>query len=73
MGLAQYKTVPIRPTLPPDPPPASDPEIMTADEVAAYLRIHPRTVTDRARRGEIPGRRIGNLWRFSRKAITALI
>jgi len=48
-------------------------EIMTAQEVAEYLRIDQRTVTQHAMRGVIPGRQFGKLWRFSRKAIVALL
>jgi excisionase family DNA binding protein len=40
--------------------------IWDSSEAAAYLRIHPRTLTRMARRGEIPSIHIGKLWRFRR-------
>lgn len=40
--------------------------IWTSDEAAEYLRIHPRTLTRLAKRGEIPSIQIGRLWRFRR-------
>jgi excisionase family DNA binding protein len=51
----------------------SDLEIMTTAEVAAFLRITERTVTNLAKRGVIPGRQFGTLWRFSRHAIVAVM
>jgi excisionase family DNA binding protein len=44
-------------------------DILNAAEVAALLRIHPVTVRLQAAAGVIPGRQIGNRWRFSRKRI----
>jgi excisionase family DNA binding protein len=40
--------------------------IWNSYEAAQYLRIHPRTLTRMARRGEIPSIQIGRLWRFRR-------
>jgi len=40
--------------------------IWNSCEAAEYLRIHPRTLTRMARRGEIPSIQIGRLWRFRR-------
>jgi excisionase family DNA binding protein len=48
------------------------PDVMTAKEVAAYLRICHKSVINRARAGDIPGKRIGSQSRFSRKAIEGL-
>lgn len=45
------------------PPPGP---IWNSCEAAQYLRIHPRTLTRMARRGEIPSIQIGRLWRFRR-------
>lgn len=44
-------------------------EIMTAQEVADYLNIHPLTVHKYARQGKIPAFKIGTDWRFHRKYI----
>jgi excisionase family DNA binding protein len=41
-------------------------EVLNAEEVAKILRIHPVTARLKAAAGEIPGKRIGNRWRFSR-------
>jgi len=44
-------------------------EIMTAKEIAEYLKIHPLTVHRYAREGKIPAFKIGTDWRFHRKHI----
>jgi excisionase family DNA binding protein len=44
-------------------------EILEPDEVADMLRIHVRTVKLLANRGELPGFRVGNQWRFRRSDI----
>jgi excisionase family DNA binding protein len=41
-------------------------EVMTVQEVAAYLRIAEATVYELARAGEIPAARVGRVWRFRR-------
>lgn len=38
--------------------------IWDSETAAAYLQIHPRTLTRMARNGEIPGFQIGTHWRF---------
>ena len=45
---------------------AMDAEIMTLDEAAAYLRVHPRTLRTKASEGEVPAAKIGRVWRFHR-------
>lgn len=44
-------------------------EILTLEETAAYLRLPLEIVERQAHRGEIPGRRIEETWRFLRSAI----
>lgn len=44
-------------------------DTLTVAELAVMLRIHPVTVRLKAAAGEIPGRQIGNRWRFSRARI----
>jgi len=44
-------------------------ETMSARELAEYLGLHYRTVLNLARRGLIPGRRVGGTWRFHRRTI----
>ena len=46
-----------------------DKEIMTAKEVADYLKLHPLTVHRYARDGKIPAFKIGTDWRFHKKYI----
>jgi excisionase family DNA binding protein len=59
------------PNLPNPEPLASD--ILTADELAGMLHLHVVTVRLMAKSGEIPGRQIGNRWRFSRSRIVEWI
>lgn len=44
-------------------------EIMTIEEVAAYLRVSERTVYDWAQKGELPGGKLGTTWRFKRQEV----
>lgn len=50
-----------------------NPDIIDAKEVALILKINRVTVTKWAREGKIPGRRIGYVYRFSRKEIEQLL
>lgn len=49
-----------------------DREIWTAQEVADYLRCTARHVTACANRKELPGFKVGNIWRFRAKDIQGL-
>jgi excisionase family DNA binding protein len=51
----------------------SELDILTVDEAAQLLRIPPRAVREQARRGDLPARRLGRTWRFSRKALVAWV
>ena len=44
-------------------------EILTAQEVAKYLRVHPYTVKRLARAGKLPGFKVGGQWRFRKDKI----
>ncbi len=44
-------------------------EVLTLDEAAAYLRLHPRTLRLRATEGLIPGAKIGRVWRFHKQQL----
>jgi excisionase family DNA binding protein len=46
-----------------------DPEIMTADELAAYLKVSTATVYRLFKRRNLPGFRIGTEYRFRRAVI----
>jgi excisionase family DNA binding protein len=45
------------------------PEILTLDDLVAFLRIERADVLSRLAAGELPARRFGSEWRFSRTAI----
>ena len=44
-------------------------DILTTEEVCAFLRIDLAAVEERLRAGDIPARRFGVEWRFSKAAI----
>jgi excisionase family DNA binding protein len=43
--------------------------LLTPKEAAAYLRVSIATLTRLSRAGELPGVRIGKLWRYSKSAL----
>lgn len=45
------------------------PEVLTTDQLAALLQVDRDTVRRLAARGELPGRKVGGHWRFSRQAV----
>ena len=49
------------------------PPMMTAGQVALTLGCHPSTVRKKAKRGELPGRKVAGMLRFRREEIEALI
>jgi excisionase family DNA binding protein len=57
-------------------PPRGEPlmptdQVMTVDEVAAYLKVHESTIYRLLKAHDIPGFRIGSDWRFLLKEIDA--
>lgn len=46
-----------------------DRDVLTLDEAAAYLRVHPRTLRTKASKGEVPAAKIGRVWRFHRNQL----
>ena len=48
-------------------------EILTIDEVAAYLKAGKRTVYRLAANGKLPAFKLGGTWRFSRADIDSWI
>ncbi len=44
-------------------------EIMTLEEVAAYLRVKPQTIYTWAQDKKIPAAKLGKEWRFKRSII----
>lgn len=49
------------------------PPLLTARELAAQLRVSERQVQRAAARGELPGLRIGRLWRFDEAEVRAAL
>jgi len=49
------------------------PEILTLQQAAELLQVSERTLTRMAKRGELPGTRIGGQWRFDRDRLKALV
>ena len=43
--------------------------LLDVGEAARLLRIHPKTLRSKARRGVIPGVQVGRLWRFRASAL----
>ena len=51
--------------------PLAAPEVLTLEGAAELLQLAPDAVAELAAAGELPGRRIGDEWRFSRAAVLA--
>jgi len=47
----------------------TDDEIMTLEEVAAYLKLKPQTIYTWAQEKKIPAAKLGKEWRFKRSII----
>ncbi len=43
--------------------------VLTIDELAGYLKLSKSTLYHLARRGDVPGLKIGKHWRFHKAAI----
>jgi excisionase family DNA binding protein len=48
---------------------ARTPDVLTTEEAAELLQVEPQVVEQLAQDGELPGRRLGDSWRFARQAI----
>ena len=51
--------------------PHDPPEVMNAEQAAEFLQLEVRIVLELAEAGELPGRKVGTVWRFSRAAVLA--
>jgi len=51
--------------------PYDPPEVMNAEQAAAFLQIEEAAVLEMAEGGRLPGRRLPGGWRFSRAALVA--
>ena len=49
--------------------PFEPPEVLSPAEVADLLHVEEELVAELADKGELPGRKIGDEWRFSRTAV----
>jgi excisionase family DNA binding protein len=49
--------------------PSEAPDVLTVDEVADLLKVAPEAIEELAAAGELPGRRVGEEWRFARSAV----
>ena len=45
------------------------PDVMTIDELAAYLQLSKSTLYKLAQEGKVPGQKVGKHWRFHKGAI----
>jgi excisionase family DNA binding protein len=59
-------TYSFQPYDPPDPP-----EVMNAEQAGHFLQINESVIVELAEAGKLPGRKLGNTWRFSRAALIA--
>jgi excisionase family DNA binding protein len=47
----------------------TEPDVLTVEQLARLLQVDEKSVRSLAASGEIPGRKIGRHWRFSRQAV----
>ncbi|HWH55075.1 MAG TPA: helix-turn-helix domain-containing protein [Gaiellaceae bacterium] len=46
-----------------------EPDVLTVEQLAELLQVDEKTVRTLASKGELPGRKLGRHWRFSRHAV----
>lgn len=51
--------------------PARCEPLIAADRAAELLKLHPKTVKRLAQAGELPGMKIGRVWRFRESSLDA--
>lgn len=47
------------------------PEVMSSEQAGKFLQIDHQSVIELAEAGQLPGRKLGKVWRFSRDALVA--
>lgn len=47
------------------------PDVMNAKQAGQFLQIEEKLVIELAEKGELPGKKLGPVWRFSRDALVA--
>ena len=45
------------------------PDVMTIDELAAYLQLSKSTLYKLAQEGKVPGQKVGKHWRFRKETV----
>jgi excisionase family DNA binding protein len=48
---------------------AAEPDVLTVEQLAELLQVDEKTVRTLAASGDVPGRKLGRHWRFSRQAV----
>lgn len=48
-------------------------EVLTPDEAARLLKVSKKTLLRHAREGQVPGTKLGRVWRFRRSELLALL
>jgi excisionase family DNA binding protein len=48
---------------------ARGPDVLTVEQLAEFLQVDEKEVRALAAKGELPGRKLGRHWRFSRQAV----
>jgi excisionase family DNA binding protein len=46
-----------------------EPDVLTVEQLAQLLQVDEKTVRSLAAKGDLPGRKLGRNWRFSRQAV----
>src|SRR5438874_12605214 len=50
-------------------PQLHEPDVLTVEQLAELLQVDEKTLRSLAAKGELPGRKVGRHWRFSRQAV----
>ncbi len=50
-------------------PQLREPDVLTVEQLAELLQVDEKTLRSLAAKGELPGRKVGRHWRFSRQAV----
>jgi len=50
-------------------PQLREPDVLTVEQLAELLQVDEKTLRSLAGKGELPGRKVGRHWRFSRQAV----
>jgi excisionase family DNA binding protein len=51
--------------------PYDPPDVMTTQQLAQWLQVDEQTIQQLAENNELPGRKLGDEWRFAREAVVA--